>query len=264
MHDYHPISHERHAALRWRRHGSYSFAAYDAVVPLVGAEFSKAVLSLPIALIEQAEAYLPVAVLGIQPGINLFVAPDGRWTQSYIPAFYRGYPFRLAHSADGQLVLCFDEASGLLAEDQGESFFDAEGKPTPAVQGIVDFLSQIEHHRVVTSHACAVLKAHELIAPWPVQVQGASGVQVVDGLFRIDEAALNRLPADALASVRDSGALVLAYTQLLSMQHLQRLGQLAQAYVPPAPATPPAPILTSELNFGLLNRNDTLNFSNLR
>ena len=51
--------------------------------------------------------------------------------------------------------------------------------------------------------------------------------QQVEGLFRIDEAALNALPADALAEVRDANALALAYCQLLSQQRLQALGKLA-------------------------------------
>ena len=41
---------------------------------------------------------------------------------------------------------------------------------------------------------------------------------------------MNQLPAEALATLRDEAALTVAYCQLLSMQHLQTLGQLAQAH----------------------------------
>ena len=41
---------------------------------------------------------------------------------------------------------------------------------------------------------------------------------------------MNQLPAEALAKLRDEAGLTVAYCQLLSMQHLQTLGQLAQAH----------------------------------
>jgi hypothetical protein len=48
------VSHERHAAKKWLRHTGYSFAATEAVAPIVGAELSKAPLSMPLAFTEQA------------------------------------------------------------------------------------------------------------------------------------------------------------------------------------------------------------------
>ena len=61
-------------------------------------------------------------------------------------------------------------------------------------------------------------------------MQGEQGGQKVEGLFRIDEAALNGLDADALIEVRNAGGLTMAYCQLLSMQHMSILGTLAQTH----------------------------------
>jgi len=94
-------------------------------------------------------------------------------------------------------------------------------------------------------------------------VQGDTVEQAVEGLFRIDEAALNQLPADAFMELRDSGALVLAYCQLLSMQHLPVLGQLAQLH---AQAEQKAALPTTpggELNLEYLNNSGTISFGNL-
>lgn len=49
-------------------------------------------------------------------------------------------------------------------------------------------------------------------------------------MHQIDETALNALPADAFETLRQAGALPLAYCQMLSMQHLQVLGKLVQAH----------------------------------
>lgn len=55
------------------------------------------------------------------------------------------------------------------------------------------------------------------------------GERKLEGLFRVNEAALNALDNEAFLSVRKSGALPVAYAQLLSMQQLRVLGELAQA-----------------------------------
>ena len=50
----------------------------------------------------------------------------------------------------------------------------------------------------------------------------------VEGLYRIDEAALNALPDDAFMPLRKTGALPLAYAQLLSMNQLALLPKAAE------------------------------------
>jgi hypothetical protein len=100
----------------------------------------------------------------------------------------------------------------------------------------MEFLTQIERNRTATLGICDRLQAQGLIQPWPVKLQGADGGErTLEGLFRIDEAALNALPAEGLAELRDAGALSLAYCQLLSMQQLSLLGELAQARAARAP-----------------------------
>ena len=49
----------------------------------------------------------------------------------------------------------------------------------------------------------------------------------MEGLYRIDEAALNALPDDAFLSLRKPGALPLAYAQLMSMSQFGKLQQAA-------------------------------------
>lgn len=260
------LSRNLHAGKRWQRHSSYRFAAQDAVIPLVAQELPKAVMSLPVGFIAMGENFVPVAVQGLAPGQNLFVAPDGRWLGEYTPAAYRGYPFRLAYAENGQQVLCFDQDSGLIGDGpEGETFFNEDGSPTQGVTEVMNFLMQIQANRDATARSCALLQQHGLIQPWPLKVQEAGGERAVGGLFRVDEAALNALPAEALVALRDAGALVLAYCQLLSMQHLPKLGLLAQAHAQarakaaqPLPQTP-----AGDLDLEFLNQGGTISFGNL-
>lgn len=232
-----PITRQSHAARRFQRHTNYAFASGETSVPLVGAESPKAALAMPLAFLERAGRFFPVALMGLEPGRNLFVAPDGRWVGGYIPAAFRGYPFALAKTAEGQQVLCVAEDSGLVSDGpDGEAFFTEEGKPTQAVAEILNFLRQVEKSRAGTEQACACLQKYALIQPWPITLKTPTGDRPVAGLFRIDEVALNALPGDALRELQQTGALPLAYCQLLSMQHLALLGKLAEAQAKAAQA----------------------------
>lgn len=253
------VSVSRHAQQRWKRYTNYAFAAGDALCPLVAQELPKVLMSLPIGFIKVGDGFLPAAMMGLQPGKNLLVAPDGRWLTGYIPAAYRGYPFSLAKTAEGQRVLCIDEDSGLLSESEGEPFFDAEGKPVQAISEVLSFLSQVQTNREATERACALLQAHGLIRSWPIKLRGDTGEQELTGLYCIDESALKALPAEALAALRDADALSLAYCQLLSMQHITQLGPLADAHARAAQKGA-AQAANAELDLEFLNRSETISF----
>lgn len=196
---------------------------------------------MPIAFIWQGERFLPVAVQGLERDKNLFVAPDGRWLGGYTPAVYRSYPFALAPTQDQQLVLCVDQDSGLIfdegdaaKEEKGNQkklrFFDEQGKLDPSVQEILTFLEQIQASRAVTERICSTLVDEGLIVPWSVEVKCPQGPCEIPGLYRIDEVKLQSLSADALLRLNQVGALSAAYCQLVSMQHIQKLGALAQLH----------------------------------
>ncbi len=231
MPNYHAITLERHASRRWLRSSGYAFAAQEAVIPLVAIELPRAMLSLPIAFTPQAEAYLPAAILSLQPGTNLFVGQGGDWADVYIPSALRSYPFRLAHTEAGQSVLCIDEDSGTVRDGpEGNRFFDDNGQPAKVTLDVLNYLKRIEQSHLATTVACAALHKHQLIQPWPVTTQTEAGEKPVAGLFRIDEAALNNLSGEALRELAQSGALVVAYCQMLSMQHLPMLKRKAEAH----------------------------------
>ena len=262
MADYHVITRERHGHQYWLKQSGHRFAASDALCPLVAQELPKAVLCLPIGFIVEGDCFVPVAVQGLTSGQNLWVAADGRWLASYIPAPYRSYPFRMAPTDQGEQVLCIDEASGLISESAGEPFFNDDGTPGKAVLEILEFFNQIEANRQLTRSMCAVLQQHGLIQPWPITVQGEHGEQKVEGLFRIDEAALNALSAEALSEVRNAGGLTMAYCQLLSMQHLSTLGTLAQAHAEAEKARLAQESMAQkgELHLGFMNDSGTFSF----
>lgn len=204
------------------------------MVPIAAAELSNAARALPLGFATQGGRQLLVALLGLAPEQNLFVAPDGRWLGLYVPAALRGYPFRLGQSGDGEKVsLLVDEASGLVSDaavgEGGVPFFEADGQPAKGTRQVLEFLAKTRHSGEAAARATAALAAEELIEPWPLKVKDGEAEKAVTGIGRIAESRLATLSGEALERLRDAGGLALAYAQLLSMGNIAVLGQLGQA-----------------------------------
>lgn len=268
MPNYHALSKTTHGNKRWLRATSYAFAMRDGILPLGLGELSKAILTLPVAFVQQESRFHPVAVMSLQPDRNHYVTQDGRWLHGYIPTASRAYPFRLFDTPAGETVLAVDEDSGLVTDGpEGEPFFDEAGEPSVALQEVLKFLGMNAQSMKAAEQATEVLNRHQLIKPWKITIKGEDGDRNIAGLFQIDENALNALSAGALLELRNAGALVLAYCQLLSMQHLPFLGELAKAHAQAEQAATEAAkkIETNgELNLEFLNSGDSINFGGFR
>jgi hypothetical protein len=119
----------------------------------------------------------------------------------------------------------------------------------------------VEQNSEQTKIVCNVLAENDLIQPWPLTVKTDEGEQQVEGIYRIDEAALNTLTAESLAEVRDAGGLTIAFCQLLSMQNLgamqafAKLHSDAQAQMSAIPQSD-----DGELDLEFLNDSGTIKF----
>jgi len=225
------ITSERHSKKGWKPANDYAFAAGDTVITVVGVELSNVLPSMPIGFIEQEGGYQLVAITSLQQGTNLFVAPGGRWLGPYIPAALRAYPFRMVQQKNTEnFTLCINETSGLLveSEEDGHAFFDDQGEHTEEMKNIITFLSQIEANRIATREAVSALADASLITPWALNLKQGEEIVPVKGLFRVDEAALNKLDDEDFSTVRKAGGLPVAYAQILSINQLAMLEHLGE------------------------------------
>ncbi|MGE0331518.1 MAG: SapC family protein [Ramlibacter sp.] len=254
-----PVTRLRHAAKSWNRVDSYSFASARCLVPLSGVELSKAVMSLPIAFALNEGAYVPVAVLGLADQQNLYVDSTGEWLGGYVPAELRSYPFLLARSEDGQRVLCVDEGSGLVVDGgAGEQFFNADGSMTTPLQSVFGFVSELENGRAPTLAATEVLQKLGLIQPWELAIDTGSSSHRIGGLHRIDAQKMDNLSDEEFVTLRQHGALLLAYLQAMSVQHMSKLVTLSQARAAAAKASEQL-VRAGELDLGFM-QSDTIRF----
>lgn len=207
---------------------------------------------MPIGFVEMSGQFVPVAVLSLTSGQNLFVAPNGLWLGGYVPMLFRAYPFRLLRKeGTDQYSLWVDEDAQSLSDAaiSTEAYYNSEGNLAPGTKAVLDMLSQFEQSRLGTAAAVATLAAEGVIAPWKIKVQDGDKERIIGGLHRVDEVVLGGVSDEAFLRLRKAGALPIAYAQLLSMGQIAVFGQLADirrrvgqaATAPPPPAPPPTP-----------------------
>lgn len=257
-----PITLQDFASRRWMPHAYFTFAQGRGLVELTASELPRAACCLPIGFLPQAEGgYLPVALFGIDPARNLFVARDGSWLGGYVPARLQAAPFALAQTETGETILCVDDSLVAADGDMGLPFFTSDGQPSAALIQARDFLGAISDNRVVTLAACTALHNAGLLQPWDILIPTLQGNQRLEGLFCIDETKLNQIDAATLQSLRDCGALGMAYCQLIAMQHTAKLGELAEAHARLDVAQQPLQA-TRELDIDFLSKGETLVLGN--
>jgi len=219
-----------HMSRSWRRPRDFRFAANESLVAVAGTELAMTAASMPLVFVKREETFELVALLSLEMGRNLFVAPDGQWAAGqYIPTLFRTYPFRLLRvKAAAQMVLCVDEDSVQNLEGSSEErFFDAGGQPTAILAEVIKTLEVFERGRLMTISAAKALDKAGVIVPW--KLGAGDGVQnpLIDGVHRVDEPRLNALGDNEFMQLRKSGGLPVAYAQLMSMARLELLPRLA-------------------------------------
>jgi len=225
-----PVDPARYTNKGWRRPTSYTFVASEPALPIGASELFDVAVAMPIGFVERSDRYVPVALMAVAPGTNLFVGPNGQWIGRYLPVALRSYPFYRIHPKGAeQGTLAIDEDSGLVcdASDDAEKFFDADGNPTGRIREISEFLHRVEQDRMMIDFSVRALREAGVIKPWPATVAVGNQEASVRDLLGVDEAALNALDDDTFIKLRKAAALKVAYAQIISKGQLSILGQLA-------------------------------------
>lgn len=236
-----PVSFARHADLCVKATGGYGFARHVNSVPLVASEIVPASAEYPVVFAVTPEGVVPVAVLGLSQGENLFIGEDGRWLGNYVPAFLRRYPFVFSSSEENtRLTLCVDESyEGCNREDRGERLFDAEGEHTLRLKSVLEFLKQYQAEFERTKQFCANLQQLGVLEPMNANFRLPGGREgALGGFSGVDRARLKAIGPEALDRLARTDELELAYLQINSLRHFQTLVERAGRTAPPSEAGP--------------------------
>lgn len=229
-----PLTPDLHQALGVKRlEGPFGFAKVGHAVPLTVTEFSLAAVTGPIIFV--GDEKIPLAVMGLNAGDNMFVTPEGLFEAGvYVPAYIRRYPFVFANDEKaGQMVLCIDRAAEFIVEGGDLPFFDPEGKPSEYTQGCIDFCNDYENERQRTQGFVQILIDNDLFETKvanhvPIDADGQPGEpEKIAEYFGVSVEKLQALPTEKFIELRDNGALGQIYAHLVSLVGWDRLIALA-------------------------------------
>jgi hypothetical protein len=222
-----PLTSDLHAADGLVERKDVAFSRATHAVPITVDEFVMAQRHYPIVFSDGAEG-VPLALVGLREGENLFVDADGQWrSDAYVPAYIRRYPFMLARlTPDAQVLsLVFDDQSGILSADSENKMFDAEKQPTETTKNILGFCEQFEQAIARTKSFMDELTKLNLLMDGQAQIQnpGMEQPATFAGFKMIDEQKLQNIRGDQARKMVQNGMLGLVYAHLFSLSQMRIL-----------------------------------------
>lgn len=229
----------KHSHANWSIVGSESFAFAKGLhsAPLTAVEFPNAAREFSLVFARATEGLMPIAVMGVRAGENLFVGADGKWKADYIPAFVRRYPFVFSTADEGKtLTLCLDETfAGCRQNGEGERLFTEGGESSPYLKKVLEFLQEYQNHFHRTQVFCKKLEELDLLEPMGAQFKMPDGREgSLSGFFVVSRDKLKKVPAEKLAELAQTDELEMIYLHLNSMVNLRKT--IARATLQPAAA----------------------------
>ena len=224
-----PLNSQDHANYRTRSLDQAKWLSTQHAIPLTVDEFVQSQRDFPI-VFSSGERPMPLALMGLNEGVNTFVDENGKVTDPvYLPAYIRRYPFMLAKLKQDtdDLSLCFDPTSEAIGEfDEGERLFDDEKGTTDATKRILEFCEQFETAGRRTQAFIEELQAHDLLMDGEVSIsldQNAEQPFVYRGFKMINVDKLREVDAETLKKWNDNGMMMLIHAQIFSLDLMRTI-----------------------------------------
>lgn len=243
-----PLSSNQHAGFKTRAADTAPFLSNAHAIPITVDEFVACQRYYPI-IFSTGENPVPLALMGLNEGVNVFVDEEGKLIgETYVPAYIRRYPFMLARLRPNseELSLCFDRESGLVGEfEEGNALF-ADGKPSDTTNNILKFCEDFETSAHRTNAFVNDLKKEGLLIDGEVSISSSTGQAtpfIYRGFQMVSEEKVRDLRGDELRRMNQSGLLPLIMAHLFSLPLLRELftKQVQQGKGPKVPEGTPAP-----------------------
>ncbi|QOV93283.1 SapC family protein [Novosphingobium sp. ES2-1] len=236
-----PLNSRDHATWKAKNADAAPWLIGQHAIPLTAEEFPQAARHYPI-IFASGDNPVPLALMGLNEGVNVFVDDEGKVTQPiYIPAYVRRYPFLLAklNPNSEELSLCFDPSANLLGDSvEGQELF-TDGQPSEATQAALGFCEQFEQAGQRTQAFIDELKKHDLLMEGEVAIQQQGNDQpfVYRGFQMVNQEKLRDVRGDVLRGWAQSGLLPLLYAHLFSLELISQIfGAQVQLGKGPIPA----------------------------
>lgn len=221
-----PIDSSTDAAVRIAAPETLDFCA-DQTSALLGlAEVVACSRELPVLFAKLENGVAPVALLGLPEKGNSAIA-DGQWQYGYIPAVFRSYPFLLAQTDEKgeNFAVCLERTAPHLSETEGEPLFTEEGKPAPLLENAKNMLQNLHAEQAKGQLMGNLLAEKKLLSPFALTLTKGEEQQSIplEGLYFVNEQALNELSDEDFCDLRAKGALPALYAHLISLGRVNRI-----------------------------------------
>ena len=223
-----PLNSGQHGKMKLKKSYTLPQVGQTHAIPVTVEEFTMVQRHYPI-IFSAGETPIPLALLGLNEGVNTYFDADGRPVDRnvYIPAYLRRYPFLLAklRPDTDELSLCFDPSVGAVAEDaDGEALFDGD-QPTETTRNILTFCEQFETAGQRTQLFIEEIRKSGLLMDGEVAIQpeGTEQPFLYRGFRMVDEEKLRELRGDELRKMNQSGMLPAIYAHLFSLSQVRDL-----------------------------------------
>lgn len=226
-----PLQNDKHGKLKVVESGDYRRYKANHLTPIVIQDFFTLAVEFPLVFVKinNSEDFIPVAMMGLQQGHNLYCQTE-QWQAPVIPVAFGNAPFAIARvdETSDQLIVLVDEESPLLSETTGEPLFDENGKRSAYFEARIESLVKVAEQTRNTQEFCKRLTERNLLTTQQVQLQHRPDARRynIDGIYTVDETALNELSDEGYLELRKMGLLPVIYAHLASLQQLRRLSEL--------------------------------------
>ncbi|HEY7004982.1 MAG TPA: SapC family protein [Sphingomicrobium sp.] len=242
-----PLNATQHSKMKVRTILRMPQVAQTHAIPVTVDEFTLVQRHYPI-VFSVGDNPIPIALFGLNEGVNVFLDQDGRplETSIYIPAYIRRYPFLLARLRpdSDELSLCFDPTANAVGDfEEGQALFEGD-QPSEATKAILQFCEQFEAAGQRTAAFVDELTKGDLLMDGEVAIQPEGFQQpfVYRGFRMVDEEKLRNLRGDELRRMNQNGILPLIYAHLFSLTEMRSIfGRQMQQGKAPAQMPQPAP-----------------------
>lgn len=217
-----PLNSRDHAGWSSKTTENATWMVGQHAIPLTAEEFVHASRNYPI-VFSVAENPVPLALMGLNEGVNTFFDADGKLNApAYVPAYARRYPFMLAKLTPDteELSLCFDPTSDLIGEfSDGNPMFD-NGEPSESCKATLDFCRNFEEAGFRTQAFVDELMKHDLLMDGEVSIQQQGNDQpfIYRGFKMVNQEKLRDLRGDVLRTMNQNGMLALIFAHLFSLE----------------------------------------------
>ncbi|MEM9388750.1 MAG: SapC family protein [Pseudomonadota bacterium] len=223
-----------HRDLRIDPHAVVDAVARERTVPVAVCEFAKVATQHPIVFTKSAATgrFVAVAMMGFEEGENLLVE-QGEWQGAYIPLNLARQPFFLGHDsasegAPSHYTVCVDMDSAAICSepDPGRTLrvFEEDGDTTDYYKRTREMLLGLLADGAVATTLIDTLLEYKLLTPIQLDITLRSEASMhIDGLYTVDESALDAASGEMLAALQRRGLLKALYTIIVSLEQIPAL-----------------------------------------